>query len=261
MKKRHLGVLILLIILAFVGGYLWQITHRLGELNYVVQKITLGTEKNKYQIEAEYPSIGSGIPGLAKNKINTELEKWAKDGVGKSKADFEDMLKDPELTRSDLGLTYVSKVTIKNDFKKLPYINVSFETYTYSGGAHGITVVNTFVYDANTGERMELGDVFSLDTPIDSSFLKRIGELSLNALKDMDPKLETYSFAEEGTKPLPENFQTWTLEPDGMHLIFSDYQVGPYVVGRPEIVIPYEKFGPYLKIGTPIDNMVEAKTK
>lgn len=234
MKKRHLGVLILLIILAFVGGYLWQITHQLGELTYVVQKITLGSEKDKYQIEAEYPLIGSGIPEVVKNKINTELEKWVKVEVEKAKEDFEGMLKDPELTRSDLGLTYLSKVTVRNDFIKLPYINVSFQTYTYSGGAHGITAINTFVYDARTGQKIGLDDF------LQGNYLQKISELSLQKIEATDPKLETYSFAIEGTKPLEENFQNWTLESDGIHIIFSDYQVGPYVVGRPEITIPYD---------------------
>ncbi|MES2223817.1 MAG: DUF3298 and DUF4163 domain-containing protein [Patescibacteria group bacterium] len=233
MKKRYLWILLVMIVVAFSAGYFLQTTHRLGELKYSVQKITLGSEKEKFTMEAEYPVIESGIPEKVKNSINAELEKWARDGVEKSKSDFEDLLKDPVLTQSDLGLTYISKATMKNDFTKLPYINVSFETYYYSGGAHGITDVSTFVYDANTGKRIALSDLFVGD------YLNTLSTLSLAELKKIDPKLETYSFALDGTKPLLENFKTWTLEPDGMHIIFSDYQVGPYVAGRPEIVLSY----------------------
>ncbi len=233
MKKRHLGVLILCIVIAFVGGYVWQITHKLGVLIYSIEKISFGGEKDKYQIDAEYPQITSGISDIAKARINSELKRWATDGVEKAKSDFEGMLSDPGLTRSDLALTYVSKVAVKNDFKLLPFINISFETYTYSGGAHGITAINTFIYNANTGERINLDKVFVGD------YLSWLSILSLDELKKVDPNLETYSFALDGTKPTADNFSIWTLEPDGFHIVFSDYQVGPYVVGRPEVIIPY----------------------
>lgn len=242
MKKRYLGILILCIVLAFAGGYLWQITHKLGELTYTIQKITLGSEKETYQMEAEYPLIGSGIPESAKNEINKEIEKWAKDGVEKSKADFDSMLKDPVLSHSNLGLTYISKATVKNDFQKLPFINVFFETYIYSGGAHGITVDNTFVYNANTGERVRLDKIFIGD------YLNKLSTLSLAELKKIDPNLDTYSFAEDGTKPVAENFQTWTLAPDGFHIVFGDYQVGPYVSGRPEIILSYKSLYDVLSV-------------
>ncbi|MDB5204790.1 MAG: hypothetical protein JWP09_818 [Candidatus Taylorbacteria bacterium] len=240
MKKRHLGVLILIIILAFVAGYLWQVTHKLGELKSSIQEIRFGGKQDKYEIDAAYPVIESGVPENIKNSINTELEKWARDGAEKSKSEFEDLLKDPELAGSDLGLMYSSTVSVKSDFKKLPYINVSFEIYDYSGGAHGITAVSTFVYDANTGEKITLDKVFS------GNYLNTLSTLSLAELKKTDPKLETYSFAEDGTKPVADNFQTWTLEPDGIHFVFSDYQVGPYSSGRPEIVLSYESLNSVL---------------
>ncbi len=242
MKKRHIGVLILLIILAFAAGYLWQVTHRLGELKYSIQKMTLGSEKEKFTMEAEYPVIESGIPEKVKNTINTELEKSVRSSIENSKLDFDDLLTDPFISSSELNLTYISKVKIENDFEQLPFINISFETYYYSGGAHGITAIETFVYNALTGEKM------SLDKVLAGDYLNKLSELSLMEIKKIDPKLETYNFAEDGTKPIAENFQTWTLEPDGMHIIFSDYQVGPYVVGRPETVIPYEKFGELLSL-------------
>ena len=36
------------------------------------------------------------------------------------------------------------------------------------------------------------------------------------------------------------------LKPDGFHLIFQNYQVAPYVVGEPEITIPYDALKDYL---------------
>jgi len=240
MKKRHMTFLVLVVTLAFFAGYLWQTSHRLGELTYSIQKISEPGTDAKFKIDAEYPVILGGIPVSAKLKINVDLEKWVKDSVEKSRVDFVELATDPYIADRDLGLIYVGKVTVKNDFKKLPFINVSIETYYYSGGAHGITDVSSFVYDAYTGDKMSLDNIFIGD------YLTLLSILSLDALKEMDPKLETYVFAEDGTMADIKNFQTWTLEPDGIHIVFSDYQVGPYVVGRPKVVIPYSKLSPVL---------------
>lgn len=252
MKKRYSVILFLVTILSFVTGYLWQITHSLGHLTYSIQHTVVENEvgQNKYKIDAEYPLLVSGIPLRVKDKINNEIEAWSKNNFREPQYDFEKMMNDPLFDRASLELVYNSKVSIKNDFKKLPYINIIFETYTYSGGAHGITTINTFVYDARTGERIGLDTVFTGD------YLGMLSKLSLEELKKKDPDLETYNFAIDGTKPLIENFETWTLEEDGIHIIFGDYQVGPYVVGRPEIVIEYTNLKNILKEDVSIYSLV-----
>ena len=244
MKK--IIALMVIIILAY-GGYYWYLGNSLGELKYEIQKVSISGDK--YKIDGEIPVVTDGIPKVAKQQINTTLNRFVSDSVDKTKKDFEDLAKDLTELRSETSLTYLGKVSVKNDFKKLPFINVAIETYYYSGGAHGINDVATFVFDAYTGKKLELGDIFEGD------YLKLLSKLSLEALKFKDPKLETYSFAEDGTQPLEDNFKAFTLEPDGMHIVFGDYQVGPYSSGRPEIVIPYIKLDSVLK--TEIKKIVE----
>lgn len=240
MKKRYVIFLILVIIVAFIAGYIWQTTHKLSNLAYTIQEISIDGSDINYKINAEYPLISSGIPSVAKIKINDDLKKWVTDSVQKAKEDFEELSNDPYIADRDIGLTYVGKVSVKSDFEKMPFINVVIETYYYSGGAHGITDVSSFVYNALDGNKLTLADVFV------EGYLPKLGAVSLEALKVKDPNLETYVFAEDGTKPDTKNFQTWTLQPDGMHIVFSDYQVGPYVTGRPEIILAYDKLADFL---------------
>lgn len=259
MKKRYVGILLLIIVIAFGVGYWWQSTHQLGELKYVVQKISVGSKVEGYVIEAEYPVIESGIPEKAKQKIDSILYNSVEDSVNKTKVEFIESANDPIFKQNDIELSYTGKVSVKNDFTKLPYINVSFETYYYSGGAHGITNVETFVFDANTGEKLNFENVFNVTQENRADFLQTLSSLSLEEIKLKDPKLQTYTFAIDGTKPVEENFKVWTLLSTGLRVTFTDYQIGPYVVGRTEIEIPYEKLGKFINKESPIGKLIVSK--
>jgi Protein of unknown function (DUF3298) len=238
--KKYL--IILVCIIAVFSTYLYlENKAKLGELVFETKKLSIGSDKEGYKIEAEYPVLVSGIPDKSKIKINSVLHGYIDSAVNLSKKDFVELSKDLVELRSAATLTYFGKFTIINDFTKLPYINIQFDTNYYSGGAHGINTVDAFVFDARTGERLDLSQIFNAD------YLKLLSKLSLAELKIKDPKLETYTFAEDGTAPLEANFKSFMLEPDGLHIIFGDYQVGPYVIGRPEIVIKYSDLGSVLK--------------
>jgi hypothetical protein len=56
----------------------------------------------------------------------------------------------------------------------------------------------------------------------------------------------------EGTKPTYDSFSTLLPGPDGLHVVFGEYQVGPYAIGRPEIVIPWSKARAWLPADSPL---------
>jgi hypothetical protein len=239
--KKYL--LILVCIIAVFSTYLYfENKSKLSELVYETKKVSIGSDKEGYKIEAEYPIIKSGIPDKSKAKINSLIENSINTSINQSKTDFIELSKDLAELKSAATLTYFGKFTITNDFTKLPYINIRVDTNYFTGGAHGINTVDTFVFDALTGERVELSNIFN------QGYLKILSKLSLSELKNIDPKLETYIFAEDGTAPLEANFKSFALVSDGLHIVFGDYQVGPYVIGRPDIVIPYTKLDTELKL-------------
>ena len=43
------------------------------------------------------------------------------------------------------------------------------------------------------------------------------------------------SMIEDGTQPKEENFSVFTFTPTTVTLYFGQYQVGPYVLGMPEV--------------------------
>jgi hypothetical protein len=60
-------------------------------------------------------------------------------------------------------------------------------------------------------------------------------------------KLETATSAEEGAGPKIDNFHSWNITPVGLKITFDRYQVGPYVAGEHEVVVPYSVLKPIIK--------------
>lgn len=232
--NRYRILLLAIVILAFCLGYFWHKENQLGELTYTTEKISHST--SRYQMDAEYPVFNGGFPSKVREEINTTISSFIKESVEASKKEFDDMVSDSTLLMPDsIKFAYLAKVYVKSDFKSLPYLNITFEIYDFAGGAHGITAIKSFVFDARNGKGINLSDIFEGD------YLDSLSVLSFASLKEKDPNLEMYPFATDGLKPDKKNFETFSLQNDGLHIIFGDYQVGPYSSGRPEIVIPYAK--------------------
>ncbi len=240
--KKFYFILFLLITLAFLAGFFWHgQTQKLREVEFDIESLSYGGDNDNYKIESKYPVLKNGISKKATDKINAEVKKFVSDSVIETKDEFDAFVHDIDVTGSSAKPQFLNEFTIKSDFNKLPFINIIFETYYYAGGAHGITVVLPLVFDVQTGNKLLLHDVFI------GEYLKLLSNLSLEILKEKDPENNLYSFADEGTLPEADNFKFFALEEDGVHIFFQDYQVGPYVIGHPEIVIPYEKLNGVLR--------------
>lgn len=190
-------------------------------------------ETEKYKIDFEYPVFTD--EGSVSKKINEQIGKLVEDVTSSAKNDFESIMKDGIMDERGDDLTLLAKFNI-SDNNKFGVLNVMYEIYTYSGGAHGITSVNYIVFDKTNGSELKLGDVFNSK----SSALEKLSDLSMKEIKRIDPDLEIYNQVEEGASPKVQNFENFALDPAGFKIKFSDYQIGPYVAGRLEIVLPYE---------------------
>ena len=59
-----------------------------------------------------------------------------------------------------------------------------------------------------------------------------------------DAQLNDYLFIENGIIPLPSSSPY--LAKDGVHFIYQQYEIGPYVMGLVSFTVPLEKIKPYL---------------
>lgn len=242
--KKSLIYAISFLVVVFLGVLVYQASKRSVNLaNGIAYKIEMMSYESKgkdnrdtYTIKSEYPIITDGIAEDIMIKINRTLEASVRSTLLAVKKDFEQQYGSVDVANTYIPvepLTYDGQMEIATSTGSFPFLNVVLTGYQYSGGAHGLTVITTFVFDRETGDQMTFDNLFS------KSYLTLLSEQSLAELRRIDPSLETFSFALDGTAPQKENFKAFTLEPDGMHIIFQNYQVGPYVIGNPEITIPY----------------------
>lgn len=134
------------------------------------------------------------------------------------------------------------------------YISFILRSSGFSGGAHSYEKYVSFNYDVLNKKELEIGDLF----PGDFDYLDYLSVSSREILEDrfvlvseedklnyppevlQEYKDSIISSIENGTGPEKENFSVFTFLPNKIKIYFAQYQVGPYVIGMPEIEIERE---------------------
>jgi hypothetical protein len=107
--------------------------------------------------------------------------------------------------------------------------------YAYEGGAHGMSWSSSWVYDRGEGF---IDPVSMLGDSADFAAFAAAVRDTLLARLDSDS-----SWIVEGTLPEPSNYTALLPLPDsgggigGFRVEFSPYQVAPYVLGAPQVVV------------------------
>jgi hypothetical protein len=131
------------------------------------------------------------------------------------------------------------------------YISFILRYGGYSGGAHGYENIVSFNYDVKNKKDVSLANLFSFK----DDYLKYLSETSGNILtkrfatiseedkENYSPEIlrqyvqSIVSMIEDGTEPKEDNFKVFTFTPEKVKIYFAQYQVGPYVIGMPEVEI------------------------
>ena len=197
----------------------------------------------------------------ANNEFNLKIESLIKDKMEEdSKASKDNWLSRfktqvagdniPEVPTNEKDkLSFFSDFTIIQS--NSTYISFILKYGGFSGGAHGYENNVSFNYDIKNKKDIELKDLFS-DNPDyliilsakSREYLKnKFAVVTEEDKKDSDPEaLKEYvdnmnSMIDSGTEPVVDNFNVFTFTPDKIKIYFEQYQVGPYVIGMPEIEI------------------------
>ena len=122
------------------------------------------------------------------------------------------------------------------------HISFLLNVYQFAGGAHGSTSLIPITYSKQTKKLLSLEEALQ---PIRKDWL---AVLSTEARKQLNAQVQKKKFSSDedwinkGTEPTKENFAIFKLEKNSVRIIFSQYQVGPYSSGMPEIVVPRSLF-------------------
>lgn len=113
-------------------------------------------------------------------------------------------------------------------------VSVTFNIYSYSGGAHGNLFIRCLNYDLRDGKALELADIFGdaqKALEILSSFCEK--KLREELGQDLDEDM-----LRSGTTPEEINFSNLSLRKDSVVVEFQPYQVGPWSIGPQSVTVP-----------------------
>jgi hypothetical protein len=123
-----------------------------------------------------------------------------------------------------------------------------------AGAAHPLAALSTDTFDLRTGAQIHLADLFRPG----SAWLGVLSMQSRARLRTLfhDPSLD--GTIDQGTAASAGNFAGWQLLPTGLRITFSEYQVGPYAIGMPSIVIPWASLRSVLNLSSPVAALTPA---
>ncbi len=176
-------------------------------------------------------ALAKDFPGIKEENFENLLED-AKDDYNSRTKDNEDYfygyssVENAQLTRSDRAV-------------------VSFRLFfsDYMGGAHGMYAYGGSTYDTESGELLALEDIL---TDAKGFYAKAIDNIQ-HELEEMygEGLYPDYKNYIAGTFDA-DRMLNWYMNGSGIVITYNPYEVGPYAMGAPEVLLPYSEFGVYM---------------
>jgi hypothetical protein len=121
-------------------------------------------------------------------------------------------------------------------------VSLVFTVYEFTGGAHGNTATQTYLFDLQNGIPLTLDSLFT-DTDAALAVINPLVEADISAkLGDM---LDA-QWLHDGTGTNPANYQQFALDGANLIFYFPPYQVAPYAAGTQTVSIPLRQLADVL---------------
>ena len=118
----------------------------------------------------------------------------------------------------------------KSAYKR--YLSVSFSVYQFTGGAHGNTFFQTYLYDSKKSQLLLLSDIMPKGT---------FAELRTIVRAKLKAKLSYEDFIDEGTESI-QNFERFVVTDTSVIFLFQPYDVAPYSEGSQQVEVTNQEF-------------------
>lgn len=203
-----------------------QILSTLNQILEIAEPDAKGTQ-------AEQKAEASAVAGAEqKNSFDAQVQRYANS--------FIDLDNELKALSSNHQINLLVKPKILQAQGKV--VTVVLNSSSYLGGAHGSAAQHYYNFDLKEQKQIKLEDLLR---PQQKAALEK---LTHEAFKTwvMDSKLADNVADYEQAWPfkLSNNF---LLGEQGLILQYGEYEIGPYVVGLPRLVIPYDQLQDVLK--------------
>ena len=184
-------------------------------------------------------------------KINNSIESTLAQQIAFFEEDIDDLTLEDAISQFENRF-----VSFKNDFEanaapweviinsevvfqSMYVITISIDSYTFTGGAHGNSVITLLNFDPETGNLYTQDDIFvksdELTSLVENYFKKESASKNNNN--------ENYFFGEDFK--LPENVG---FSEEGIIFLYNTYEIASYAQGITEFTIPYAEIYDHLNI-------------
>ncbi len=119
-------------------------------------------------------------------------------------------------------------------------LTILLNSNIYTGGAHPINDISILTFNPVSGKKVIFSDFLKDD--------KSLKSLIVQEFKRKRNLSDSVNLTDEGFYsndwPLPKNF---ALLAQGLYIVYNAYEIGPYVLGSTELLIPIDAIKPLLK--------------
>lgn len=203
-------------------------------------------EAPNYTITAQTPTL-QGVDDPRATAFNTKMQTLVNGLVNEFKTGMKDMPAVPITGGSSIDVKYALLSPLGDIF------SLKFEISGYAdGAAHPYHYSRAVNFNIETGQDVTLDQLF---TP-GSNYLEVIAQTckaELSARMNYTPG----DPFEQGSDPLPENYQNWNITADGLLITFDEYQVAPYAAGPQTVVIPYSALKSVINLQGPLGKFIQ----
>ena len=195
----------------------------------IEHQIVRTNREDKPDINLSYPSVGI-------RSVDANIREWAT-GIADA---FEETFNSPGLYPDENRPVPELWCSYSLSHPSDKALSITFEVWTYTGGAQGNLDIMTLNYSLLTGQRLGLVDIF--EDP--DAALAIMSAWSRRELFQRLGGMRQEQYLRTGLNPVPENFASLTLTPSGIRINFQPYQVAPGMAGAQKVETPIEELQP-----------------
>lgn len=140
-------------------------------------------------------------------------------------------------------LEMIGQFEIKNNQRNI--LSITLTVYSFTGGAHGMTIVKSLSFDIATGRQYEIQDLFQTQ----SDYVTKLSAIIKERIKDWETPL-----LDEFTKI--RNDQDFYFADHSLIIYFQLYEITPYVAGFPYFPIPILDIQNIIKPDGPLETLL-----
>lgn len=184
------------------------------------------------------PSVSIYYPAVGNEKIDAELKERAERIADAFLKDQAEEASEEDKPDSSGNWEETAFYTVERPGPNV--ISIVFNIYSYTGGAHGMVVIEALNYDLKTGAPLGLADLFGKP----EKALEIMSELTQERLRKSLGEDVEEDMLRDGTAPDAANFSALSLLPNGVAVEFQPYQVGPWAIGQQRVELTLEELAP-----------------